>query len=515
MANVIIYTRVSTDEQAEKGYSLRDQQAKLEKYCAEKGFEIIKHYQDDHSAKTFERPEFQKMLEFISKNKGFINKLLVQKWDRFSRNLEYSLTMISKLRALKIEVEAIEQPLDSDIPENLMMQAIYLTAPQVENARRSLNTTNGMRKAMKEGRAVGAAPIGYKNARDSFNKPILVKSDKSELIKKAFELFSTGTYQIDVLRKQLNKEGLNISRSQFWNVLRNSFYYGKIKIKEYKNEPEEIVQGIHEPIISEDLFFDVQNVLDGKRKFKAKSSKIREELPLRGHLVCSCCGNNLTGSASKGNGGTYFYYHCQNGCHERYKTTTAHDSLEKWLGDISFKPEVAQLYLSVMEDIFKTNEGDRDKEIKRLESELIKKREMMDKATRKLINDEIDKNDFKSLKIAVAKECSEIRLQIDDLKKAESGFNEYCHYSISLLSNLSYYYSNASLEGKQKILGSIFPEKLVFDKNIYRTKERNEIIELLCNKDGIFEENKKRQTTGKSNLSYEVASLGIEPRFKV
>jgi len=67
MANVIIYTRVSTDEQAEKGYSLRDQQAKLEKYCAEKGFEIIKHYQDDHSAKTFERPEFQKMLEFISK----------------------------------------------------------------------------------------------------------------------------------------------------------------------------------------------------------------------------------------------------------------------------------------------------------------------------------------------------------------------------------------------------------------------------------------------------------------
>jgi len=55
--------------------------------------------------------------------------------------------MISKLRALKIEVEAIEQPLDSDIPENLMMQAIYLTAPQVENARRSLNTTNGMRQS--------------------------------------------------------------------------------------------------------------------------------------------------------------------------------------------------------------------------------------------------------------------------------------------------------------------------------------------------------------------------------
>jgi DNA invertase Pin-like site-specific DNA recombinase len=61
---------VSTDEQAEKGYSLRDQKAKLEKYCEDKGYEIIKHYEDDHSAKTFERPEFQKMLEFI-KNKLF------------------------------------------------------------------------------------------------------------------------------------------------------------------------------------------------------------------------------------------------------------------------------------------------------------------------------------------------------------------------------------------------------------------------------------------------------------
>ncbi len=64
-----------------------------------------------------------------------------------------------------------------------------------------INTTNGMRKALKEGRWVSTAPMGYKNSRDAFNKPILVKSEVAELIKKSFERFATGTYQIDELKR--------------------------------------------------------------------------------------------------------------------------------------------------------------------------------------------------------------------------------------------------------------------------------------------------------------------------
>ena len=511
MANVIIYTRVSTDEQAEKGYSLRDQKAKLENYCTDKGFVIIKHFQDEHSAKTFERPEYQKMLEFIRANKGFVDKILVQKWDRFSRNLSGALNMITLLRSLKIEVEAIEQPLDNDIPENLIMQAIYLATPQVENARRSLNTTNGMRKALKEGRWVSTAPIGYKNARDTFNKPILVKSDVAELIKKSFERFATGTYQIDVLRRQMNKEGLNISKNRFWVLLRDPIYCGKIKVKAYRSEPEEIVTALHEPIISEELFFEVQNVLNGKKKITAKYSKTREELPLRGYLVCSCCGKNLTGSSSLGNGGKYFYYHCQKGCKERYLNDIAHDALMKWFSSISIKPEIAQLYLAVMDDIFKSNEGDRYSEIMRLEADFDKRMTMMDKAAEKLVNDELDKYAYKRLKENLTRECNEIRLRIDQLKRAESGFDEYCRYGISLLSNLPYYYSNATLEGKQKMLGLIFPEKLVFGNGKYRTTQPNEILTMLCNNNNSFGEKKKGQEAKFSDLSLMVTPEGLEP----
>ena len=121
MQTVIIYTRVSTDEQAEKGYSLADQQSRLEKYCDAKGYEIAKHFQDDHSAKTFNRPEFNNLLDYIRKHKGLVKKLLVVKWDRFSRNMELSMNMISTLMRLGVAVEAIEQPLDESVPENLLM----------------------------------------------------------------------------------------------------------------------------------------------------------------------------------------------------------------------------------------------------------------------------------------------------------------------------------------------------------------------------------------------------------
>ncbi|RYZ21888.1 MAG: recombinase family protein, partial [Chitinophagaceae bacterium] len=94
MPNAIIYTRVSTDEQADKGYSLRDQKDRLEKYCAIKGMNIIAHYQDDHSAKTFDRPEFTKLLDFAKKNKHQVDNVIVVKWDRFSRNATDALNML-------------------------------------------------------------------------------------------------------------------------------------------------------------------------------------------------------------------------------------------------------------------------------------------------------------------------------------------------------------------------------------------------------------------------------------
>src|SRR5205814_7632877 len=113
-------------------------------------------------------------LASLKQKKGMVDLLIFTKWDRFSRNAGDAYGMINQLNKLGVEPQAIEQPLDLTIPENKIMLAFYLAAPEVENDRRALNVTVGMRRAKKEGRVVSTAPKGYKNITNEFGKKIVV-----------------------------------------------------------------------------------------------------------------------------------------------------------------------------------------------------------------------------------------------------------------------------------------------------------------------------------------------------
>ena len=511
MRNAIIYTRVSTDEQADRGYSLRDQKDRLEKYCAIKGIRVINHFEEDHSAKTFKRPEFKKLMDFIRKNRSAVDMLLFVKWDRFSRNTVDSYMMLRELTKLGVEANAVEQPIDLSVPENKLMLSFYLTSPEVENDRRALNTSAGMRRAKKEGRYVTTAPFGYKYDRDLLKKPILVKTPKAELVKEAFELYATGLYDKEEIRKQLRTKGMSLSKSAFWKILQNELYCGLIRVEAYKNEAEHFVKGLHEPIVSEELFRRVQDVVSNKRRVKAKPKKVNEVLPMRGYLVCHRCGKNLTGSASKGNGGIYHYYHCQPGCKERHKADFVHEDFDMWLDSLTIKPEIAELYLAVVQDIFKTEEGDRDKEIVKLNKQISDDERSLVKATEKFVNEDLDKFGYETYKNSITGRITELKRRLHDLEQIDDEFNAYMKYGMSLLSNLRYYYDEADLEGKRKFLGLMFPEKLVYRDQNYRTNGPNDLIGLLVANNGDFSLRKQKKAEENSDLFRKVARRGIEP----
>ena len=330
MKNVILYVRVSTDEQASKGYSLRDQEQKLVNYCKEKDLNILEIYREDYSAKTFKRPVFNKLLDFCKKNKKDVHQLIFIKWDRFSRNTSESYQMIEIFERLSIQVNAIEQPLDLTVPEQGLMLAVYLSIPQVENHRRSLNIISGMRRAFKEGRYVGSAPRGYDNGRDSSKKPILIPNNEAKFIQEAFELIASGLYnQAEVLKKLMSK-GFEIGKTSFSNLIKNPIYYGGVFIKAYKEEEEVIVEGIHEPIITKSLFLKAQGFLFNRRKkHHVIHKKINETYPLKGFLLCPECNAPLTASTSKGRSKYYSYYHCISPCKGRYQL----EDVNLWIGD--------------------------------------------------------------------------------------------------------------------------------------------------------------------------------------
>lgn len=385
MKNAVLYIRVSTDEQADKGYSQRDQEERLRKYCELNYIEIRKVIFEDHSAKTFNRPEWKKLLVELKKIKGkHTDLILFTKWDRFSRNAGDAYQMISILEDMDIEAQAIEQPLDLEIPENKIMLAFYLAAPEVENDRRALNVKGGMRRANKEGRYMGSAPYGYDNkTREDGSKYIAINETEGAIMRYIFKTVLEGVFAPDQIRKQLNEKGIQISRANFYRQVRNPVYCGKIKVKAFKDEEEYLVDGLHEALITEEDFYNVQDILTGrKRTLKVTAVKVNPALPLQGFLECRMCERKLTGSPSRSrNGSYYYYYHAQPhyGCGCRYKADLINEGILKELKKFMPIAGMAELYKLVFADIYKIfrgeSAGDRmeiTEEIKKLNQQLNK-----------------------------------------------------------------------------------------------------------------------------------------------
>jgi site-specific DNA recombinase len=253
------------------------------------------------------------------------------------------------------------------------MLAIYLASPEVENDRRSLNVFNGMRKAKKEGRYMGIAPMGYKNTRDKNNKPIVAPDKNALFIKMAFEEMATGNYTQEEIRKRLMSRGFICSKNCFNKIMRNPIYAGRIYIPAYKDEGECYTKAAHDPIVEEALFFKVQDIIKGRKPINSTKSTCREEFPLRGFLQCCKCGKSLTGSSGLSKlKRRYYYYHCTKGCKEIYSTEKVHAAFEKLLASIVAKKEAIELYQQILKAFFDQNNDERLTKIKKIQGEIEK-----------------------------------------------------------------------------------------------------------------------------------------------
>jgi site-specific DNA recombinase len=513
MNTVLTYIRVSTDEQALYGHSLRDQQDKIDKYCESKEYKIAYKFTDDHSAKSFDRPEFKKLIEYLKKNKGTVNKLVFLKWDRFSRNATEALIMIKKLKSYGVECEAIEQPLDLSLPENKLLLVIYLSTPEIENDRRSMNITSGIRRSLKDGRFCRTAPYGYKYSRDNSNRPVLVPNGiKAELIKESFELFSTGLYSKQEVRRMLMKKGMKLSKSGFPLIFDNIAYIGYIRIPAFKNEPEQIVKGIHQPLISEELFQRVQFVLGKKNSFLSKPKTAKEELPLRGFLICPLCKGNLTGSASRSrNGSRIFYYHCQSGCKHRVNAIHANNKFDEWLDEISLKPKHKKTCLKLIENIDKSNNSNRLNELKSVNSQIEKLNESLLKTDKLLVDGKIEMDSYLRLKDSFKEELVELQIRKTEINNLNENILSNMEFAFQVMENLRMLWKDLDLNGKSMLLGSIFPDKLIFENNQYRTSSENLIISEYFNSTNGFQENKNKKVVNFDDFTSCVVPAGIEP----
>jgi DNA invertase Pin-like site-specific DNA recombinase len=468
-----LYVRVSTDEQADKGFSQRDQEERLRKHCLSSNISIRNVIYEDHSAKTFLRPEWEKYIRLLKKHKGQSDIVLFTKWDRFSRNAPDAYNMIAVLRALSVEPQAIEQPLDMTVPENKMMLAIYLTAPEIENDRRGLNTFYGLRRARKEGRWPGLAPVGYINrTSEDGRKFIMPDGNQADLMKWAFKEISKAVFSTEQIYHRAVEKGLKCSKNNFLRLVRNPIYMGLIQVSKYKDEEAFQVKGIHEPIISELLFYEVQDVLDGKKrsiKTKILSDKF---IPLKGYLKCSECDRMLCGSASKGRTNYYYYYHCSSKCGCRFKASEVNEEFEKLLAELCISATSAKILKTAILDTYGDQSTSLRDEKLYLGKYLTELNTKLSRARELLLAGDIDSTDYKLIKA----EC-ESQIKLSEAKLNGLSANTYnskrleaiVDEAFTTLSNLNIVYKNAEIENKRRLIGSMFNEKITFQDLQHRT----------------------------------------------
>ena len=212
---------------------------------------------------------------------------------------------------------------------------------------------------------------------------------KAPLIKELFDLFTTGLYSQNELLNMSKFKKYNLSKSNLSRALKNIIYTGRIIIPAYKEEPEQIVNGLHKAIIDVDIFNKVQYQLGVKSRYKQNPNKQSDTLYLRGHLKCIKCGGNLTGSGSKSKtGAKHYYYHCnpRKGCNERFKIKNAHTELISLFEGLMPSEEVCSLFKMVLEDHYKTSKDNKYQQIKTTKEDISKIEIRQQKLLEKLLD---------------------------------------------------------------------------------------------------------------------------------
>ncbi|WP_121461052.1 recombinase family protein [Chryseobacterium defluvii] len=514
-----LYIRVSTDEQADKGYSLRDQEERLRRYCEIKNISVRNVYKEDHSAKTFNRPEWNVLISNLKKNKNGKSSslLLFTKWDRFSRNVSQSYQNIDLLHSLRVEPQAIEQPLDMSIPESKIMMAHYLTIPEVENERRALNVFYGMRRARKEGRYMGVAPLGYVNKiTEDKKKYIAIKEDEAELLRWVFDKIIENNYnteQIWKLVKEKAKGKRRFSRNNLWVAIRNPLYCGKIFVPAFKDEEAKFVLGQHEPIISERKFNEVQEILDGRRrKFPKPKIVSLDKLPLRGFLKCPKCQRMLTGSASKSRlGRYYYYYHCHAQCGVRFRAELANEAFEYQLKELMPIPGIAELFVDAVLEDFSNKIKKQGIDRKQMLTQVEELNNRLQKALIQKVDGKLDDEDYAYIKKDTREKLEKLEYNLSQLSDQNLEIERLLKSEYSKILNLYKLYSEGDIEQKRQIIVSMFPENLQFDGTRHRTQRLNSAVILIYANTKDLSRNKKGISLPFLDLSQEVSAGGVEP----
>jgi site-specific DNA recombinase len=466
-----LYLRVSTEEQAKDAYGLESQETKCREFCQEKGWAIGEIFRDaGFSAwSNVERPEFRRMMQSIRANR-YVN-LVFYDYSRFGRNTERALTAFRQLDELGVfSIAATNPAIDCRTAGGRTARRNELSNAEDFSDQNSEKTSARMKAAFEEGRWCRPAPLGYESTRTKVkgHPNIVPLESEAELVRKSFELMSGGNDRLaDVLRKVTakglrSKKGNKLTRHSFKQMLCNPVYIGMVQSKKWR----ETRKGVHQPLVDESIFRNVQLVLKGKKPIAAPYQRNRAEFPLRRFLRCSECGTPLTGGPSRSaTGKTYDYYNCYK-C-RAVKSLSAQKAAGEFV-ELLMRLQPTSLLMSEFPAILKEEwikrTGDSAAMVGKLKVALNERINSQGKLLLKYV--EGDKNIapyFEQMNRQFEEQIKELKAQIAELEMEKATLGELLEFSKSLLVDIATAWERADVDQKQRVQNVLFPKGLKYD----------------------------------------------------
>ncbi len=319
-----IYTRVSTNDGMEQEFtSLDSQRESAESYIASQkseGFFALAERYDDagFSGASTERPALQKLITDIKVGK--IGCVVVYKVDRLSRSLLDFSKLLEFFDQNNVAFISVTQHFNTNTSMGRLTLNILLSFAQFEREIISERTRDKMGAARKKGQWMGGRPaLGYNLDKEKHR--IVINETEAQIIREMFDLYIQKRSLLSVAMT-LNKKGYRTKQylrkgklsggipfktvSMQW-MLQNMLYIGKVNYK-----GKQVYQGQQEPIINEDTFNKVQQILKENRR--ERTAKPQKNIGLLSQIVrCKHCDSAMIYSyTTKKHKWKYYYYYCSN-----------------------------------------------------------------------------------------------------------------------------------------------------------------------------------------------------------
>jgi len=507
---VICFSRVSSREQEETGYSLPSQEKLLADYANKNGFVVAKKFSISESASgQKQRKTFNEMLAYIGKSN--VRIIICEKVDRLTRNLKDAVSINEWINGkLEREVHFVKENcvLNKESRSNeKFIWNIKVSVAQYYIDNLSEEVKKGQKEKIAQGWLPTKPPLGYKTVGEKGHKIHIINEDKALLVKEMFNLYASGNYSLKSLTEKINQEGLRghndnkVSKSRLHKLLSDPFYYGKIRWK------EEVYDGNQEPLITKTLFDQVQEILRGKT-----TPKYNKHFYLfKGLIDCLECEGKITWEKQKG----IIYGHCNHyrNCSQKIwvKDHQVEEQLLKYFD--SFQIKSPRLLEWIRRALKESNKDESEYHLTALKNlnqryEQLKRRldRLYDDRLDEKINEEFYKRKFKQY----SEEKDKIVQAIEEHSQASTKHQAACIDIYDLSQRARETYLKANQDQKRHLIGMMF-EKLTLDNGLVAVKFMP-AFELLSHAVVFSNSSKVLKMVGKSADIFEPAKDAFKQR---